>query len=335
MNPSQGPRDNDRYLLRPDYVDLARFRTESHEDVLGAVMFGHPADASFPGIVPIPLYPIDGAALIERWRGRAPVVHGSDGAVRYAHDGVALFASIACDERAGIERVAEDAYGHLLAVVERLGYRHVLRAWNHFPDIHGDENGLERYRRFNIGRHRAFASRLAQGWLRPAATVIGTRVPGFHVYLLAAVHPGAMIDNPRQTRPFCYPRQYGPQPPDFSRAVIADLAGTRHLFVSGTAAILGHASQSPGDPDGQIEEMLANLGAVLQAAGVPEAASGITATKVYVGGANPVRTAARVARQFVGPAPVYLIGEVCRPELEVEVEAVAAPLAGVLPGQAG
>lgn len=335
MSLAPAPRGTDRYLLRPDYLGLARFKTEPREDVLGAVLFGHPADVDLPGVVPIPLCPIDNVPLIERWRGRAPVTRGSDGTVHYAHDGVALFASIACDERLGIERVAEDAYHRLLAVVERLGYRHVLRAWNHFPDLHGEEDGLARYRRFNIGRHRAFGPRLAQGWLRPAATVIGTHAPGFHVYLLATVHPGTMVDNPRQTRPFCYPLQYGPQPPDFSRAVIADLDGTRHLFVSGTAAILGHASQSPADPVGQVEEMLANLRAVLHAAGVAEASPGITATKVYVGGVDPARTAARVAARFVGSAPVYLCGEVCRPELVVEVEAVAAPFAVSMPDPAG
>ncbi|MHB1950365.1 MAG: chorismate transformation enzyme, FkbO/Hyg5 family [Acidiferrobacteraceae bacterium] len=319
------------YVLRPEYLDPVRFRAQQREDVLGAALFGESSGGDTQGLIPIPLSPIGVPALIECWRGREPVMRGCEDNVQYAHDGIVLFASIVCDERGGIEQVAEEVYVRLLALAERLGYRHVLRAWNHFPRIHEDENGLERYRRFNIGRHRAFAPRLATGWLRPAATVIGTHAPGFHVYLLAAVHPGALVDNPRQTPPFHYPPQYGPQPPDFSRAVIARLGGARHLFVSGTAAILGHTSQSPKNADGQIEEALANLMAVLRSGGVTGASADTTAVKVYIAGPEPERTAARVAARSQGLAPVYLRGDVCRAELVVEFEATAAPLPAAEP----
>ncbi|MHB1528331.1 MAG: chorismate transformation enzyme, FkbO/Hyg5 family [Acidiferrobacteraceae bacterium] len=307
------------YLLRPDYIGLARFLAEPREDVLGAVVFGQVPET--PGLVPVPLMPACGADLVECWRGRPPVQRGAQDDISYAHDGVVLFASLANDGAPGIEHAAEDAYRRLLVLTEGLGYPHVLRAWNHFPDIHGDENGLDRYRRFNIGRHRALATRLRAGWVRPAASVIGTRTPGLRIYLLASAAPGQVVDNPRQTRPCRYPPQYGPRPPDFSRAIKASLAGRRYLFISGTAAIQGHVSQSREDPIGQLDETLKNLDAVLRAGGVPDGAP-ITALKIYTSGAAPERFAERIAAWLPhGASAAHLIGDICRAELTVEIEA--------------
>ncbi len=324
MTPTQRrPGAHAIYPLRPDYVGLARFLAEPREDVLGAVVFGRAPEA--PGLVAVPLAPAQGMDLVECWRGRSPVQRGTQDDISYAHDGVVLFASLMNDGMPGIERAAEDAYHRLLTLTERLGYPHVLRAWNHFSDIHGDENGLDRYRRFNIGRHRALASRLRAGWVRPAASVIGMRIPGLRVYLLASVVPGQAIDNPRQIRPCRYPPQYGPRPPDFSRAIKADLAGRQCVFVSGTAAIQGHASQSREDPMGQLDETLRNLDAVLRAAGVLDVAP-ITALKIYTSAAAPPRLAERIAAWLPhGASAVYLIGDICRAELTVEIEAFVSP----------
>ena len=56
--------------------------------------------------------------------------------------------------------------------------------------------------------------------------------------------------------------------PTFSRAALADLgAGEVALFVSGTASIVGHETQHPGDVRAQTLETLNNLRAVLALVG--------------------------------------------------------------------
>ena len=79
-----------------------------------------------------------------------------------------------------------------------------------------------------------------------AATAIGLPSPPdqLHVHWLATKQPGIAIENPRQVSAFAYPRDYGPVAPGFSRAMLLP-GDTPLLLISGTASIVGHASQHP------------------------------------------------------------------------------------------
>ena len=80
----------------------------------------------------------------------------------------------------------------------------------------------ERYKRFSLGRARAFAAApmTFPGLGFPAATAVGR--PGasrtLQVSWMAGREPGTMLENPRQVSAYHYPRRYGPAAPSFSRA---------------------------------------------------------------------------------------------------------------------
>ncbi len=250
-----------------------------------------------------------------------PASYGEVGLVRYAHDGEWLFAALTTAEQGVFQDIVADSYDRILETMDRLGYPCLIRAWQHFPDIHRIEGGLERYRQFNRGRHRALGPYLAAGGVRPAATCVGSTGPGLTIYVLARRRPGIPIENPRQIAAYRYPAIYGPQPPDFVRAMKVEDADGWSLWISGTAAIVGHESRAPGDLAAQMRETFTNLDAVVTQAGFGPQAK-VVATKVYL----RAGTAAMLPGMWQDAPVLYLRGDICRAELAVEIEAlVRAP----------
>lgn len=293
---------------------------ESSRDIDGALLdvrFGLVARASVRGWN-VPLEVLSGAAR-EGWIGDAPLASGQYGAFRYTVGGPWLAGSLDLPESAAqdIETLTAEVYGQLLGLTRRLGRPHWVRVWNYLHDLTAGDGDDERYRRFCVGRARAleapdFESRL------PAATVIGTRKPGFRLGFLACSSAPTPIENPRQTPAFRYPRAYGPKSPSFSRAT--RLGDT--LWLSGTAAVIGHETRHPFDAQAQTGEMLANVDSLLEAAGAERWRA--QALKLYV--ADPALASElrqRVQRHFTDDAPLTVLhGEICRRDLRVEIEGV-------------
>jgi chorismate lyase/3-hydroxybenzoate synthase len=199
------------------------------------------------------------------------------------------------------------------------GYPALLRIWHYFDRVTAGEGDDERYQRFCVGRHRALAAPDFERRL-PAATVIGSAVPGLFLYGFASKTPGMQVENPRQVSAFRYPREYGLRSPSFSRATrYAD-----HLFVSGTAAIVGHQTQHPHALLPQAEAMLDNLQALLANAGGDATAWKPQALRLYLGGIDDVAPVSACLRERLGDElPLIVVqGEVCRRELRVEIEGV-------------
>ncbi len=293
---------------------------EDRRDVLGVVGYGAAGPARpWCGRAPyvgLPLEPHGPRVceVIAAGTTQSGARHG----VRYAHDGEWLFAATEAPASGAIEAAAVEVYGRLLQVAKEEGYGCLIRAWQYFPDIHGAEEGLERYRQFNRGRHRALGDYLAQGGLRPAATCIGTRAGHLTVYILARRVPGVAIENPRQISAYRYPETYGPRPPDFVRAMKVVGEGCAWLWISGTAAIVGHESRAAGDMAAQMRETFANLDAVVASAGLGEDRR-VSLAKIYVRGTD---TLPALPGSWAGAPVVVLAGDICRAELLIEIEAV-------------
>ncbi|MHB1565202.1 MAG: chorismate transformation enzyme, FkbO/Hyg5 family [Acidiferrobacter sp.] len=290
------------------------------DNLLGIVQYG-----SAPPVVtggPRALVPVGGEAVCEVWQGQRAVAGSAQG-VDYADDGEWLFATVDAplpDTAGALEAVAEDSYRRLLALIQARHYPYLVRVWQYFPNINACDGELERYQAFNRGRYRALAPYLAGGGARPAATAIGCQGEGFHLYALARRDPGTAIENPRQISAFTYPRRYGPQAPDFVRAMRVD--GTPHhlLFISGTAAIVGHASRHPGDVGAQVDEIVRNLDALVATAGLT--APVLQGVKAYIRpGVDPQAVVLPPRWQSATPL-VRLPSAICRAELLVEIEAV-------------
>ncbi len=279
----------------------------------------------------MPLMPLDAAAVAEVWQIDAAVEHGRAGTVRYAAGGGWLFGAIELDEAAhgGLERAAVAAYRALAAFSAARAECHVLRIWNYFGAINRGSGDAERYKRFCAGRALGMGTGqvFADGY--PAATAIG--VPGapdrLQLYWLAATAAGTRVENPRQLSAWRYPRAYGPTPPSFARGM--RLPGGTGLAISGTAAIVGHASQAAGDLDAQLTETFANLDVLLTAAGVDGGFDARSPLKVYL--RDPAQ-AGHVADFLAARLPpavprLLLAGDVCRAELAVEIDGWRFPQA--------
>jgi len=161
----------------------------------------------------------------------------------------------------------------------------------------------------------------------PAATAIGVRDGRRCLQLcwLAARCAGSPWENPRQLSAWRYPRRYGPVAPGFARGMRAPTRETQ-LFVSGTAAVVGHASHHAGDACAQTGETLANLDSLLAAAGVSaDARYGAGSLwRVYVRHAADAKPIERCLRTHFPPEAELLLlnGDICRAELVVEIDGV-------------
>jgi enamine deaminase RidA (YjgF/YER057c/UK114 family) len=303
-------------------------------DCLGGLLYGaEPGEqqAAVIGGVPTPLL---GSKLpvLDAWLGQGAVRHGaSRHGARWQHDDDWLFGVVDVDDDAGIDVAAGQAYEGVFDVLHSTGFKHLLRVWNYLPRINEEGTAMERYKLFNAGRQQAFIDareRAFEG--SPAACAIGTANGPLRVRFLAGRHSVHHVENPRQVSAYHYPQRYGPRSPTFSRAALAQ-AGRDHiaLFVSGTASIVGHESVHPGDVRAQVRETVANLRAVLDKASTKSTASwslrdlqGV----VYVRHARHheavVDELARVAPELGGAADrlVYLHADICRRELDVEIE---------------
>ena len=262
-------------------------------------------------------------APAETWFGRAEATSQRQGDLRYSHDGKWLIGHLRLDAD-DIEQAAYRAYRALGDFIATSNYPFLLRAWNFLDRLNQGEGDAERYRRFCIGRHRAIAQPGFEARL-PAATVIGSDQPGLVLSFLAAGEPGLQIENPRQTSAFQYPRDYGPVSPSFSRATLVG----PHLLVSGTAAVVGHATRHPFDALAQVDEIAANLEALLMharnthMAGI-EGRWTAQALRLYVRRPQDAEAATAKLRTWI-PSSVplsVLRGDISRADLMVEVEGV-------------
>lgn len=156
------------------------------------------------------------------------------------------------------EEAARVLYRDLLTLIEGAGFPHIVKCWNYLSLINEGAGDAERYKQFCVGRGEA----LDQGWSQdywPSATGVGNDAgEGLRVMLLASRQRPELIENPRQVSAFRYPRQYGPKSPNFSRAAVIGEAGHRLLFISGTAAIVGHDSLHTTSVEDQVDETLRN-----------------------------------------------------------------------------
>ena len=137
----------------------------------------------------------------------------------FAMSGDVLAGAISLDEKAGatLDVTTELAYRQLLHHTRELGFPYLWRVWNFFPDINEEEAGLERYRRFCVGRHQAVEANLQNfPSALPAGTAVGTRSGPLQIYFLAGARPASHLGNPRQMNPYEYPRDHGPRSPSFA-----------------------------------------------------------------------------------------------------------------------
>lgn len=235
---------------------------------------------------------------------------------------------VVAERNADLETAARDLYRKLFAATEG---RHLYRVWNYVPQINVVEDGLENYRRFCRGRSLAFEAHFGARYQRqlPAASAVGATSGPLAIAFVAGEAVPRHFENPRQVPAFEYPADYGPRAPSFSRATLVTTGQTRKLFISGTAAIRGHATIAAGDLAGQLACTRENLNVIASTAGAGDdfgAKDGWRRTlKVYIRCAADLRAVqSDLERHLLRPGETvtYLLADLCRSDLLVEIEAV-------------
>jgi chorismate lyase / 3-hydroxybenzoate synthase len=331
-SPTSGQRvldpTNQLRITYVDTADLARWVATSGAFPLAVVSFG----SSLPVSVQCPVMHLDlpileGPSRCEVWSCDHPVRLYKDSEVSAAISGDVLFGCITTfeDSDAGLNRTTEKAYQQLLRLLRESGFSHLWRIWNYFPRINEEQQGLERYRLFCMGRHEALADALPDfPYSLPAGTAVGTQGDALQIYFLAGAHPATHLGNPRQINAYDYPKIYGPRSPSFARATLCRFDGTTQLFISGTASVVGHQSQHQGLADAQALETVRNLRALIErrTASLQPETNLQSVFKVYIRNRHHLETVRRVldAPFLLSGQLLYLQGDLCRRELLVEVE---------------
>ena len=206
-------------------------------------------------------------------------------------------------------------------------FRQVARTWIYLSRV------LDWYGDFNAVRNAHFAaaglpaSTAANGLsVFPASTGIQAQSNAEECLMdLLAIDTGPasnlavrpVLQSERQGQAFAYGSA-------FSRAMVIDWTEYKTLHISGTASIdaQGHSTHS-GDAAAQFRETIINIAALLEQEGA--ALSNICQGTLFAKSAAVAATCRGVARELGLPAMplVEVVADVCRPELLVEIEAVA------------
>jgi enamine deaminase RidA (YjgF/YER057c/UK114 family) len=251
---------------------------------------------------------------------------------------------------AAVHRQTQAGFEEMARRLERAGtgVGDVIRAWLYLGEIGRLEDDVERYRVLNRARAEYFAgvsfrrtrpARQRQGY--PASTGIGAAGRSLRMSCLALETrredvSAIALENPRQVSAFHYDPTYGAHAPTFSRAVAVRVGGHVVVLISGTASISASKTMHAGDPRAQTNLTLDNIEALissgnLAAHGAPRAdvtLRNLVSARVYVKRPEDYEVCRRVCEQRMPEVPLsYIVADVCRPDLLVEVEGLAvAPI---------
>jgi chorismate lyase/3-hydroxybenzoate synthase len=337
VSPEKAPLDPNQ-KIRITYIQqsqLENFLRSSPHHVLALINYGRiqppPEDATRVSIS-VNMEQLNDPPMTEVWTSPLPISINTVDGVHVAFNEEVVFGDVECEELNGIalDEVVYSAYCRMLDSLSSLGYPHLFRVWNYFPAINGEQKGLERYKRFCIGRHQAFFERHREyKSFLPAASAVGTRSGPFQLYFLAGRPKAFHIENPRQISAYDYPRMYGPQSPSFARATFTSMPSCSYLFIAGTASIVGHATQHKDDCFKQTKETLSNLESLMEQAKkanreLLRSRPSLSLLKVYVRHGQHIKMVKQTIQEYFDHQipTLFLSGEMCRRNLLVEIEAL-------------
>jgi len=297
-------------------------------DVLAVIGFGQPSGPTEQARYFNTGLPILGSPLCEVWRSCSEIRFGIDHSCHWSADDELMFLGLWIEEERypDFKTAVSQSYCTLLQMLQDQNYPYPLRTWNYIPRINQGDGDNERYKQFCLGRHEAFCNFPQHRY--PAATAIGHNSGKTLIYLIASRYATPLhFENPRQLSAFLYPRTYGPKSPSFSRASMLPDRDGKQIHIAGTASILGHQSQHPGDFRRQLEITCDNIttlqqhiGDQLQLTTTPN----LGLAKVYIRNPRDLEDAqTALKRYFDASLPIlYLQGDICRRELLIEIDGI-------------
>jgi enamine deaminase RidA (YjgF/YER057c/UK114 family) len=252
---------------------------------------------------------------------------------------------------AGVHQRSLSGFAAMRSLLEQAGVRvdQIIRTWLYLGDIVGMEGAVQRYQELNRARTDSFeginflADRLPPGAIAagrrayPASTGIGTEDHDILMSCIALATErkdilAVPLENPRQTAACDYAASYSPKSPKFARAMALSCGSHATIFISGTASITDAETRHVGDPAAQTHETLDNIEALigepnLAGHGLPGLGArlaNLALVRVYIKRQEDYARIRAACQERLGEVPtVYVIADVCRPDLLVEIEGIA------------
>ncbi|WP_430810124.1 MULTISPECIES: hypothetical protein [unclassified Carboxylicivirga] len=236
---------------------------------------------------------------------------------------------------------SHDIFNTLSAILEKeeMSINSIVRQWNYIERITDMDGKYQRYQLFNDERTSFYEK---TDWPKgyPAATGIGTQFGGIIVDCIAVSgqFKELPLANPLQTDAHVYTQDVliGAEDevrkikttPKFERAKFIGNDNCAAIYVSGTAAIRGEESLGIGQPAEQTDVTLENIAQLMKHQNLSEifdVESKPEILRVYIKQAEDFDTIQQACLKHHADIPVsYLLSNICRDELLVEIEAVAS-----------
>jgi enamine deaminase RidA (YjgF/YER057c/UK114 family) len=259
------------------------------------------------------------------------------------------------DRTDSIQAAAEKAFDRAIQILdeEKLSIDHIIRQWNYVEQIaridEKDKN-LQNYQVFNDVRTKYYErGTFKLGY--PAATGIGMTTGGVIIGFIAVSDSDDVvvkpIRNPRQIDAHQYSREVlrGTETgitthkctPKFERGKMVSLGERNHIYVSGTASIVGEKTLHPGDVEQQTITTIENIYQLFSKENQAELGLDFeidqiefSHLRVYVKYQKDIPAVEKICESKLNcKSSLYLESDVCREDLLVEIEGIFT-----LPGSA-
>lgn len=244
----------------------------------------------------------------------------------------------------------EEAFRILKGILQTEGFTFtdIVRQWNYVENILSvqDEKGhyTQHYQILNDVRSVYYAEAGFENGF-PAATGIGMNAGGIILEIFAVavikdveIHP---IKNPLQIDAYNYSEevlvgdatagQQKKSTPKFERAKCVGVNGETNIFISGTASIHNEVTVGIDDPVKQTETTIENISGLISVNNLQATGVNIVGTepeyqflRVYIKKMEYLDSVREICSKRFPDIPVhYLIADICRDNLLVEIEGVA------------
>jgi len=232
---------------------------------------------------------------------------------------------------------SEKAFDSLIEIFNAAHFpiKSIVRQWNYLEDILGYDGDKQRYQEFNNVRSGVYGNAFVETGY-PAATGIGMNGGGVIIEFVAVKSREVItkpVDNPEQISAHSYSEKVlvGDEciiktTPKFERARYLQLKDKKLIFISGTASITGEKTVGIGDPVEQTEVTIQNIqrlytNEILQNLSKDKLQPKYGHARVYVKKRKDFPAIRRTFKTHFGNLPVvYIIADICRENLLVEIE---------------
>ncbi|NQU53098.1 MAG: hypothetical protein HQ522_11240 [Bacteroidetes bacterium] len=263
---------------------------------------------------------------------------GDDSAVLFQKDNTEiLIGNVQSNKKQDYKTDAENTFSTLSEMFSKVNFpvNSIVRQWNYLEDIVGFEGEKQKYQEFNDVRSEFYGTSFEEvGY--PAATGIGMNRGGILIEFVAVKSnevKTSPVDNAIQIAAHHYSEKVliGKEcklktTPKFERARYLEIFNKKLIFISGTASILGEKTVGVNDPVEQTKVTIQNIqrlysDEVIQKISKEKLQPKYGHARVYVKNRKDFAAIKKTFKTYFGDLPVvYIIADICRTDLLVEIE---------------